>query len=166
MSNKLENWIKENTDIEVNIHFLDYMTECDYQYKYICDNLVDLIISFNELEIDILFDDHYGQYIPALFSDMLLNDYLYNDTEKTFIRSYADKKDNKEKQVVISGIDIKDIKLLADRDNLDFNICGYYWDTWNDVLSNAELYYKNKKWSLDQDGDLWIKSEHYIYTDI
>ena len=35
-----------------------------------------------------------------------------------------------------------------------------YWDSWNDLLSNAYCILNGKKWHLYQDGDLW--AIHYL----
>ena len=32
----------------------------------------------------------------------------------------------------------------------------WYWDCWNNVLNNAEIDDGNRKFTLYQDGDLWI----------
>lgn len=54
-------------------------------------------------------------------------------------------------------INLPDQLELQDIDNL------YYWDTWNDVLTNAKYIDKDGHvWTLWQDGDLWAVCEELL----
>jgi len=58
----------------------------------------------------------------------------------------------------LGGVSNEDMQILLDGPEAE-----YYWDAWDTVLDNAILTDKNgKRWSLYQDGDLWLVPEDWI----
>lgn len=160
--NKYNQELLDNSEYDLNVHFVEWINE-RYEHDEDILDLQDAIDTHNQDECDILFSDSYGIYIPKAFSELLLSEYVCAlstnpDTDIFYIQ-------NSDREVIAEWIDINKtdlVNLKENADNIDFE---GYWDLWNDVMQNAELSYKGKKWYLDQDGDLWIKSDHYIHTD-
>jgi len=149
---------------EVNDQFISWIE--DHYEDDLIQDMEDAICSYNESECDIVFGDQNGQYIPKLFASLLLSEYTSipdPDSETTGI--FFVQNVHKENIAVWKGINKDDLIVLSDSENLNYDICDHYWDVWNDVLMMAKLEYDGKNWILDQDGDLWIRSEHYIYMD-
>ena len=77
--------------------------------------------------MELLCDSHHGQFIPQIMARRLFD-------------------------AGWSGIDLDDvIELEAGPDEID-----WYWDTWNDVLNDAQFTDENGViWYLYHDGDLF-----------
>ena len=72
-------------------------------------------------------DSNRGQFIPQFFAQSILREHVAGVTESQFAALEA-------------GPDAED-----------------YWDVWNEVQTNAVITDKEgRKWSLYQDGDLWM----------
>jgi len=76
--------------------------------------------------------DRHGIYIPQYFAESIVRECL-------------------------SGVSDDDVQTLIDGPDSE-----YYWDSWDVVLNNAVLTDKNgKRWTLWQDGDLWLVPEDW-----
>ena len=145
----------EDTGYELNDEFIGWVRD---HYNGDDFDIDDAIASFNETETEELFDNHHGIYIPKLFAELLLNDYELTDENVFIIKNSVG-----EVTTTFSDIDKDDLTILAEKaDDLEYD---GYWDIWASVLDNAKLTYVGKTWYLDQDGDLWLRSENYIYPE-
>lgn len=70
-------------------------------------------------------------------------------------------------QAFVNGFDLK--KWHVSKDDADILKEGpdheFYWDTWDDVLSRAWLKDGKHKWTLYQDGDLFIVRDDYKWDE-
>ena len=147
--------VLDNSEYELNDNFIN-ATMDDYRDDKII-NLDEIIQNWNENNSDILFSDSNGIYIPKLFSDMLLNEYFYRELNNKFI--FETYNSNNELLATFSNIDKEDLITLSENDQKS---CDFYYDIWDDILSNCCLQYDNKEWHLEQDGDLWIRTNNFI----
>lgn len=88
--------------------------------------------------IEILFNDHHGQYIPRMFAE---------DCSPAETHWHYDEDD---RQILLQGPDHE-----------------LYWDTWDDVLNTAYYLDPNdgRKFTLMQDSDLFAIQEGYYLDD-
>jgi hypothetical protein len=88
------------------------------------------------LNAELYASDHHGIYIPQYFAESIQREYL-------------------------GGVSDEDMQILLDGPESE-----YYWDAWDMVLNNAVLTDKSgKRWTLWQDGDLWIVPEDWMPED-
>ena len=113
----------------------------DYYHCNNCDNYADDIISEKEKVIC----ENCDETMIAVFSELLLSDFHGIYIPKVFVESFDLEKWNLK-------LDKEEKEILNNPENES------YWDSWNDVLNNAELIDKDKnKYFLHQDGDLFAK---------
>ena len=75
---------------------------------------------------ELFLNDAHGVYIPKLFAEQV-------------------------RRELVTGVTDEDWKTLESGPDGE-----WYWDCWNDVLNNAEIDDGTRRWTLHQDGDLWI----------
>lgn len=78
--------------------------------------------------MQLLIDGHHGIYVPQVFAETVKREYVKNVSQSDW-------------DILLAGPDHE-----------------HYWDTWADVLDNAELISKfgNDNYRLWQDDDLFI----------
>ena len=123
---------KINKLYEQNIYdFYVWLTDSEYWQEISSLTEKDLQedeSNFSLIQVELLLNDSYGQYIPQKFyQNFDLKQWNINQNK------YTD---------------------LNDPDS------EIYWDSWNDLLSNAYCELNGQKWYLYQDGDLW--AIHYL----
>lgn len=86
-------------------------------------------------EPQLLVDDNHGIYIPQIFAKRL------GDMEGTVVTDFG------AVQYLLEG---------PENDK--------YWDAWYDTLQSFVLTdHKDRRWTLHQDGDLWLVPEDYSF---
>lgn len=93
--------------------------------------------------------DHYGVYIPQVFTSVLDGNYKYNPDTDTYHHTTLP-------HVTITGVSPADVEVILSGPEND-----EYWDVWDTVLNDFELKDSSGRWSLWQDGDLFLVHEDW-----
>ena len=152
----LENW--GDGILTSNTPFIDFLNR---KYDLLIENITDIeheINLFNEGETEVLIDSVHGVYIPSMFASLLLDIFEFTERDEKF------HKWTKYGFIHVSNIYRDDLITLSNPNNMEMPYIDYY-ELWEEVLKGAVINWKDKEWYLDQNGDLWIRSENYIYTD-